>query len=281
MSAFRKISVALGSERRSSSGTRTPTDLSTSSNPHSAHSAHKRGSIAAILHRFDHKDSYSSGTDSTSSDSELEGDGTSKNLQKRLEKKQKKKEMKARMSMESGRGETEEKLKERLDAAKARETDDMRARYGDLPMSQSTTRNSEKRIDIDTLTEDMVDQEVVFRARLHHHRNMGQKLVFVMLRQRISTIQGVMVEEAGLVGPLMIHWSEHIRTGSIMRVRGIVQKPTVPVKSASIHNLEIKITHLHIIAKRAEPGKEHTPKICQPLTCPSSLLCSGSRVEYS
>lgn len=257
MSAFRKISVALGSERRSSSGTRTPTDLSASSNNHSAHS--KRGSIAAILHR--HKD-YSSGTDSTSSDSELEGDGTSKNLQKRLERKQKKKEMKARMSMESGRGESDEKLKERLDAAKAKETDDMRARYGDLPLSQSTTRNSEKRIDIDTLTVDMVDQEVVFRARIHHHRNMGQKLAFIMLRQRISTIQGVLVEEAGLVGPLMIHWSEHVRTGSIMRVRGIVQKPTVPVKSASIHNLEIKITHLHVIAKRAEPGENVSLPCC-------------------
>lgn len=253
MSAFRKISVALGSERRSSSGTRTPTDHSASSGPHSSHS--KRGSIAAILHRFDHKD-YSSGTDSTDSDSDLEGDGTSKNLQRRLERKQKKKEIRARMSMESGHSESDEKLRERLDAARARETDDMRARYGDLPMSQSTTRNSEKRIDVDTLTEDMVGQEVVFRARMHHHRNLGQKLAFVMLRQRISTIQGVLVEEAGLVGPLMIHWSEHVRTGSIMRVRGVVQKPSVPVKSASIHNLEIKITHLHIIAKRAEPGKE-------------------------
>lgn len=261
MSALRKISVALGgSEKRSSSGSRTPTgtgartgtDLSTSSGPHSAHP--KRGSIANILHRFDHS-AYSSGTDSTSSDSELEGDGTSKNLAKRLEKKQKKKEIRARMSMESGHGETDEKLRERLDAAKARETDDMRARYGELPLSQSTTRDTDKRIDVDTLTEDMIGQQVCFRARMHHHRNMGQKLVFVMLRQRISTIQGVLVEEAGIVGPLMIHWSEHVRTGSIMRVRGTVQKPAVPVKSASIHNLEIKITHLHIIAKRAEPGK--------------------------
>lgn len=276
MSAFRKISVALGSDhKRSSSGTRTPTDLSTSSGPHSAHP--KRGSIAAILHRFDHKD-YSSGTDSTSSDSELEGDGTSKNLQRRLEKKQKKKEIKARMSIESGRSETDEKLKERLDAARTKETDDMRARYGDLPMSQSTTRNSEKRIDIDTLTEDMIDQEVVFRARMHHHRNLGPKLAFIMLRQRISTIQGVLVDEPGLVGPLMIHWSEHVRTGSIMRVKGIVQKPAVPVKSASVHNLEIKITHLHIIAKRAEPGKKATrfSDLIAQLTLPSSILRPGS-----
>lgn len=251
MSAFRKISVALGSERRSSSGTRSPTDgHSNSTGTQSAHN--KRGSIAAILHR--HRD-YSSGTDSTDSDSDLEGDGTSKNLQRRLERKQKKKEAKARMSMESGRSETDEKLKERLDAARTKETDDMRARYGDLPLSQSTTRNSDKRIDVDTLTEDMVDQEVCFRARMHHHRNLGQKLAFVMLRQRISTIQGVLVDEPGLVGPLMIHWSEHVRTGSIMRVKGIVQKPSVPVKSASIHQLEIKITHLHVIAKRYEPGR--------------------------
>lgn len=258
MSAFKRISTALGHDdkRRSSSGTRTPTGDSANGITSPTGST-KRGSIAAILHRFNRND-YSSGTSDSETDSDDLDDGTSKNAARRLEKKQKKKEIKARMSMDSGRDESEERLRQRLQEAISKETDDMRARYGELPMSQSTTRNTDKRIDVDTLTDDMIGQEVVFRARIHHHRNMGQKLAFLMFRQRISTIQGVLVEEAGIVGPLMIHWSEHVRTGSIMRVKGVVQKPAVPVKSASIHNLEVKITHLHIIVKRAEPGKLST-----------------------
>lgn len=257
MSAFRRITTALGHDdkKRSSNGTRTPTNLSADGT--TSPTSSKRASIAAIssiLHRFDRQSDTSSGTDETETDSEDLDDGTSKNAARRLEKKQKKRELKARLNIESGQEESEERLKQRLEEALAKETPDMKARYGELPMSQSTTRNSESRIDIDTLTEDMIGQEVVFRARMHHHRNMGAKLVFIMFRQRISTIQGVLVEEAGIVGPLMIHWSEHVRTGSIMRVRGIVQKPAVSVKSASIHDLEIKITHLHTIAKRQEPG---------------------------
>lgn len=267
MSAFRRISTALGHDKddkkRSSSGTRTPTGDSgikragtgDSANGVTSPTSGKKGSIASILHRFDRHADYSSDTSDTETDSEDLDDGTSKNAARRLEKKKRKKEIKARMSLESGHGESEDMVKARLDEARAKETEDIRARYGDLPMSQSTTRNTENRIDIDILTEEMVGQEVVFRARIHHHRNMGQKLAFIMFRQRISTIQGVLVEEPGKVGPLMIHWSEHVRTGSIMRVRGIVQKPAVPVKAASIHNLEVKITTLHIIAKRTESGK--------------------------
>lgn len=257
MSAFKRISTALGHEdkKRSSSGTRTPTGDSANGIANPTAST-KRGSIAAILHL--RKNDYSSGTSSSDSDSDDFDDGTSKNAAKRRERKQKKKEIRARMSVESGREESEEQVKLRLEEAMSKETDDMRARYGELPMSQSRTRNTDKRIDVDTLTDDMIGQEVVFRARIHHHRNMGQKLAFIMFRQRISTIQGVLVEEPGIVGPLMMHWSEHVRTGSIMRVKGVVQEPFVPVKSASIHNLEVKVTHLHIIVKRAEPGKLST-----------------------
>jgi len=277
MSAFKRVATALGhhDERRTSSGTRTPTGDSTNG-AGSPPGAIKRSSIAAILHRFDRKSDYSSGTSDSETDSDDLDDGTSKNAARRLEKKQKKKEIRARMSIESGRDESEEQVKQRLQEAMAKETDDMKARYGELPMSQSTTRGTDKRIDVDTLTDDMIGQEVCFRARIHHHRNMGQKLAFIMFRQRISTIQGVLVEEAGLVGPLMIHWSEHVRTGSIMRVKGIIQKPAVPVKSASIHNLEVKITDLHIIVKRAEPGRNSDLMMKPKLTICSALLSTGS-----
>ena len=79
---------------------------------------------------------------------------------------------------------------------------------------------------------------------------MGVKLTFLIFRQQISTVQGVMVEE--------MHWAEHLRTGSIVLVSGTIQKPEIPVKSVSIHAVEVHVTKLKMIVKRAEPGMSST-----------------------
>ena len=120
---------------------------------------------------------------------------------------------------------------------------------------QSQTRAVDHRIDIDTINEDMLGKEVCFRARLHHVRNMGPKLGFLIFRQQISTIQGVLVEDPGRISLAMLHWAEHLRSGNVMLVKGIVQQPTSPVKATSIHLVEVGITSLHVIVRRSEPGK--------------------------
>ena len=214
---------------------------------HSPAPGHRR-SLAHFLHL---DKNYSSNSDNESED-DIDSDGVSKNQQKRLATKQKKKEARSRLSLEH-RDESEERSKVRLEEAEKTETDDMRARYGDLPLMQSTTRNTTKRIDVGTITEDMVGQEVTFRCRLHHVRNMGVKLVFLIFRQQISTIQGVMTEKPGEIGPLMMHWAEHLRTGSIVLVTGILKKPNIPVKSVSVHTVEVHVSKLKVIVKRAEP----------------------------
>ena len=63
-----------------------------------------------------------------------------------------------------------------------------------------------------------------------------------------------MVEKPGEIGPLMMHWAEHLRTGSIVLVTGILKKPEIPVRSASIHNMEVHVSKFKCIVKRAEPG---------------------------
>lgn len=220
--------------------------------PHSSGSQspgpHRR-SLAQILHL--HQDYTSSDNESETSD--FDGDSISRNQQKRLATKQKKKEARSRLSLEH-RDDSEERAKMRLDDAAKVETPEMKERYGDLPLMQSTTRNTTHRIDISTITEDMVGQEVTFRCRLHHARNMGVKLVFLLFRQQITTIQGVLVEEPGKIGPLMMHWVEHMRTGSIVLVTGTLKKPEIPVRSASIHTIEIHVSKLKLIVRRADPG---------------------------
>jgi len=223
--------------------------------PHSASSSPgptPRRSLAQVLHLD--RTGYVSSSDYDSETSDFDSDGLSKNAQKRAILKQKKREHRSRLSLEQSE-ESAERLKKRLEEATQTETDEMKARYGELPLMQSATRGTVHRIELGSITEDMVGQEVTFRCRLHHVRNLGSKLVFLIFRQQITTLQGVLVEEPGKIGPLMVHWAEHLRTASIMLVKGVLQKPQIPVKSASIHNVEVHITELHVIVKRADPGE--------------------------
>jgi ergosteryl-3beta-O-L-aspartate synthase len=276
MSVKRALSKAIhvnGEGQRSSSPGGSGSGSRSPEYPNSPVSGYRR-SIATYLFEKD----YVSSSDNESDN--YDSDGMSKNAAKRQARKAKR-ESKSRMSLES-REESEERVKKRLEEAAKTETEEMKARYGPLPLMQSTARATENRIDIDTITEEMVDQELVFRARLHHVRSMGAKLVFLILRQQISTLQAVLVEQPGMVSELMLHWAEHLRTGSVVRVKGIVQKPDVPVKSASIHNLEIKVTNVHLITARKEPGTSMYSDIqADVLMNNSSVLCLRSRDRIS
>ncbi|ETI25828.1 aspartate-tRNA(Asn) ligase [Cladophialophora carrionii CBS 160.54] len=247
MSVLRKLSKHV----HPNGGTDSPKHGDGHSTPISSQSPgpHRR-SLAQFLHLGDKSDYTSSDNESEMSD--FDSDGMSKNAQKRAIAKQRKHEHRSKLSLDH-RDDSEERIKKRLEEAAKAETDEMKSRYGDLPLMQSTTRNTHHRLDISTITEEMVDQEVVFRCRLHHVRSMGPKLVFLVFRQQISTIQGVLVEEPGKVSAIMIHWAEHLRTGNILLVKGALQKPQIPVKSASIHTVEIKVSDLHVVVRRAEP----------------------------
>ena len=201
-----------------------------------------RRSIAAV---FSKENDYSSSDD-------FSDDGSTDNLSKNAQKRQKRKlekEAKSRLSIETTE-ESQDRRKIRLEEAEKSETPEMRARYGELPIVQSTERGTENRINIDTITEEFIEKEVIFRARLHVVRNMSAKLTFLVFRQQLDTIQGVLHEVPGQLSLLFINWAEHLRTGSIVRVKGIVRKPDVPVKGASIHNLEVHIQELHLIVHR-------------------------------
>lgn len=241
MSALRKLSkIVHPHDERRASGELSPTGA-----------ASPRRSLAHVFGR-ENKD-YISSSEGESDLSDFDSDGMSKNAQKRMKTKERKKEHRSRLSLEQ-HDDSSEHSRVRLEEAAKTETEEEKSKYGELPIMQSTARNVTNRIDIDTISEDMIGQEVTFRARLHHVRAMGAKLVFLMFRQQISTVQGVLLEEPGVVSALMIHWAEHLRTGNIMLVTGKIQKPDIPIKSASIHTVEVRVTQLKLIAKRAEPG---------------------------
>jgi ergosteryl-3beta-O-L-aspartate synthase len=232
-----------------------------------------RRSIAAVLHE---KELVSSNDEFSDDFSDLDYAGQkSKNAQKREAKKQHR-EPRSRLSLEQ-KQESEKRLKSKLEEASKHETQEMRNRYGDLPLVQSSERSRESRINIENITADMIGQEIVFRARLHHVRRMGLKLVFFVFRQQLNTMQGVLNETLGLASIIMLHWAEHIPRGSIVKVKGILQKPEVPVKSTSIHEIEVKVIEMKLIIRRAEPGMSMKSNRQSYFNKFSPLLSSGGR----
>ncbi|CBF89742.1 hypothetical protein AN0314.2 [Aspergillus nidulans FGSC A4] len=197
--------------------------------------------------------------DSASSSDDISDDASgagsvSKNQQKRLARRQRKSEQRSRMSEDiGGSSESERRHKEEIDQAIREETPEMRARYGELPLLQSSTRKREKRLDFDTISADMVGQQVFFQARLHIIRRMSAKLVFLVFRQQLSTFQGVLHEEPGAKSIAMIQWAEHLKTGCIVQVRGTIKAPDVPVLGCTVHDVEVDIDEVHLVVRREDP----------------------------
>lgn len=251
MSVIRKLSKAIhhlpnGSDHKSS-GESSPTGSPRLSPTKALSPLSSRRSIAAVFHDRE----YVSSSDDLS-DLDYDG-GVSKNAQKRQAKKQAR-ESQSRLSLEQ-KEESEERMRSKLEEASKHETEEMKSRYGELPLMQSTERTGESRIRFENINPEMVGQEVIFRARVHHVRRMGPKLVFFIFRQQIITMQGVLNEVPGLSSIVMLHWAEHIQRGSIVRIKGVLQKPEAPVKSTSMHEIEVKVTEMKLIVRRQDPGE--------------------------
>lgn len=202
-----------------------------------------RKSIAQFIRGRDfiHSDDDSSDDSETMSRKEL----------RRLERQKAKSESRPRLSEDSSIDLA--RKKERDEQAAREETAEMRARYGDLPLMQSQDRPRQNLTKFETVNADMEGQEITFRARLHVVRRMGTKLVFLVFRQQVTTLQGVLAESKGEVSTLMVQWAEHIRVGSICKVRGILRRPEVPVIGTTLHDIEVHIEELHVVVRREDP----------------------------
>ncbi|RJE19661.1 Aspartyl-tRNA synthetase [Aspergillus sclerotialis] len=205
----------------------------------------------SILSNFLRERDYVSSSEDLSEDSAA---GTiSKNQQKRLARQQRRQE-RSRLSEEQRSEESDQRQKEEeRDRAAREETAEMKARYGDLPLVQSRDRPRLPLHSFENISSDIVGQEIVFTARLHIVRRMSSKLVFLVFRQQLSTFQGVLHEDPNRRSIAMIHWAEHLRLGAIVRVRGKVQAPGVPVLGCTIHDVELSVDEIHQVVHREEP----------------------------
>lgn len=148
----------------------------------------------------------------------------------------------------------QEELEERRrrEYEEGREEDDRptRARYGELvhPLELNTI------VEIGSFP---IGTEVTFRARIQHQRRLSEALNFLLLRDQTHTIQGVLSRTS----LNMIRWVQRLNTESLVQVRGTLQKPKEPVRSAQFEDVEVNIFSLHLVspASNLPFDNYHTP----------------------
>ncbi|OTA59306.1 aspartyl-tRNA synthetase [Hypoxylon sp. EC38] len=173
----------------------------------------------------------------------LADDPNKKHLKAIYEKRAKKEQHKEeRRSMQQKRKEDEQK-------ALSSEPPELRTAYGTLTEEDGMPPS----FVLDQLSPDMIGQTISFNARLHHIRSVSAKLAFILLRQQIDTIQGVLQVREGAVSEKFVRWAEHLNSESLVHVRGTVREPPEQIKTCSIHNLEILIDSMHVLVPVEEP----------------------------
>ena len=167
----------------------------------------------------------------------------------------------------------------------------MKHNYGDLPLHQGKRPANVHTLEhpshakipkftpLDKVASLEVGSVVAFRARIHHIRPLGSKIVFLVFRQGLETVQGVLTESTSKqtdangeahedahaeesfpdfkVSENMVRWSEGLAREAIVRVVGVLQHPPedegqFEVKSTSVREKEVKIGMVrdYLISKR-------------------------------
>jgi len=158
-------------------------------------------------------------------------------------------------------------------AAEEREAslDFAREFYGKLPLNQSQSRPGVPRHQISSLSSELDGKTVVIRARVHTLRGQANK-VFLKLRQRTDSVQALLSVQEGKVSKPMIKWASGLSDESIVLVEGIVQKSPDEIRGATIKDVELIVTRIHLVsglesrlpfsiddASRAENDLEESP----------------------
>lgn len=140
-------------------------------------------------------------------------------------------------------------VRRQADEDEARERDEpaVRERYGTVP--SKALQSAGERLSLEALKSSGLEEgaRVVFRARIHHVRPMSSKLAFVVLRQQIDTVQGVLHAREGVVSEAFVRWAEHLVTEGLVQVEGEVRRPEEPITGCTIHELEVHIDRMHLI----------------------------------
>jgi aspartyl-tRNA synthetase len=146
----------------------------------------------------------------------------------------------------------QQRRKEEEERAHQNDPPEIAARYGTKTGDVLAKTDSIQKLAADPSNAGMA---VSFIARVHHVRCMSSKLAFVIFRDQIELVQGVLAYREGEVSENFVRWAEHITSESFVHVEGHLQKPPEEIKGCSIRELEVLINKMHVVV----PVKEHLP----------------------
>ena len=91
---------------------------------------------------------------------------------------------------------------------------------------------------------------MIVRGRLHGSRPSGKKLVFIVIRERFSTVQATLFVKEPEVSQGMAEYTRRIPKESIVEIRAKVVIPENPIQGCS-QKVDLLITEIWTINKSA------------------------------
>ncbi|TCD71479.1 aspartate--tRNA ligase dps1 [Steccherinum ochraceum] len=148
--------------------------------------------------------------------------------------------------------------------------------YGKAPLNQSQSRTGRPRVQIASLNPNMDGETVLLRARVQTSRAQGNKMVFLNLRQRIDSVQALLTVTPEKVSKQMVKWTAGLQDESIVLVEGVVKKSPEIIKSATVGDVELHISQIHLVA-----GLEsRLPFTVEDAARPETEIETNDEVQY-
>jgi ergosteryl-3beta-O-L-aspartate synthase len=88
---------------------------------------------------------------------------------------------------------------------------------------------------------------VAIMARIHQLRSVSAKMLFIVFRQQVHTIQGVLEVREGEIHERFVRWAAQLNTESLVYVEGTLRSPPQPVKTTNFSDVEIIIERMFLL----------------------------------
>jgi len=131
---------------------------------------------------------------------------------------------------------------------KEEENVDISGICGKEVLNQSQSREGKIFVNVSEISKNLVGKSVLIRARIHTSRLQGGNLCFLVLRQKISSIQ-VVVAKSKTIPKQALSFIASISKESIVDVEGQVTAAPEKIESTTQHDVEIKLTKLFIVSE--------------------------------
>ncbi|KAJ4776407.1 hypothetical protein LUZ62_015092 [Rhynchospora pubera] len=132
------------------------------------------------------------------------------------------------------------------------ENDPLSSSYGNIPLEdiQSKFITGRTWTDVGELCAEMKGETVLIRGAAQAIRPTSKKIVFLVVRQSMSTVQCILVVTKDVISPQMVRFATSLTKESIVDVEGVISVPDKPITGAT-QQVEIQVRKLYCISRAA------------------------------